>query len=98
MALLTWERKYSVGVDAMDAQHQKWIGILNRLHDAMLTGKAKEMQLSILAEMVAYTRTHFLQEELLGSIPSCWNTGKNMRPARSKCRTWRRSCLRRPRC
>lgn len=65
MPLMNWETKYSVGVPAIDAQHQKWFGILNRLHDAMLGGKGKEAQQAILTEMVAYTRTHFLQEELM---------------------------------
>jgi hemerythrin len=49
----------------MDEQHRKWFGILNRLHDAMLNGKGRDVQQSVMAEMVAYTRTHFLQEELL---------------------------------
>ena len=65
MALMNWENKYSVGVAEMDAQHQKWFGILNRLHEAMLAGKAQELQRSILSEMVAYTQTHFLQEEIM---------------------------------
>ena len=65
VAIITWESKYSVGVDAMDAQHQKWFGILNRLHDAMLSGKAKDVQQNILGEMVAYTRNHFEQEEAM---------------------------------
>ena len=63
MALMNWENKYSVGVAAMDAQHQKWFGILNRLHEAMLAGQGEELQRSILSEMAAYTNTYFLQEE-----------------------------------
>ena len=65
MALMNWENKYSVGVAEMDAQHQKWFGILNRLHEAMLAGKAQELQRLILSEMAAYTKTHFSQEELM---------------------------------
>ena len=65
MALMNWSEAYSVGVTAMDAQHQKWFGILNRLHEAMLAGKARGVQKAILDEMVAYTRTHFAQEEAL---------------------------------
>lgn len=65
MPLMQWDAKYSVGVQAMDAQHQRWIGILNRLHDAMLSGKGREVQQGVLNEMVAYARTHFLEEELL---------------------------------
>lgn len=65
MALMKWDSRYSVGVGAMDAQHQKWFDILNRLHEAMLAGKAKDAQQSILQEMVSYTRNHFLQEEIM---------------------------------
>lgn len=65
MALMEWNQKFSVGVPAMDAQHQKWFGILNKLHDAMLTGKGADTQRAVMSEMVAYTRTHFLEEELM---------------------------------
>jgi hemerythrin len=65
MALMNWTSKYSVGVPLMDAQHQKWFGLMNKLHDAMMAGKAKQLQASILAEMVAYTHTHLSQEEAL---------------------------------
>ena len=65
MALMEWNSRYSVGVPAMDAQHQKWFGILNRLHEAMLGGKGSDAQRAVLTEMVAYTRTHFLEEELM---------------------------------
>ena len=65
MPLMKWDRKYSVGVIAMDTQHQKWFGIINELHEAMLAGRAREMQHAILAEMVAYTHTHFTHEEAL---------------------------------
>lgn len=65
MPLMEWESRYSVGVNAMDEQHQKWFGILNRMHDAMLTGKGRDVVQSVMTEMVAYTRTHFLNEELL---------------------------------
>jgi hemerythrin len=65
MALMKWDRSFSVGVNEMDAQHQKWFSIINRLHDAMMTGKGRQMQETILAEMVGYTRTHFANEEAL---------------------------------
>ena len=65
MALMEWNQKYSVGVPAMDTQHQKWFGILNRLHEAMLTGKSADALRAVMSEMVAYTRTHFMEEELM---------------------------------
>lgn len=65
MPLMQWEPRYSVGVSAMDEQHQKFFGILNRMHDAMLNGKGRDVQQAVLTELVAYTRTHFLTEELM---------------------------------
>ena len=64
MAFMNWDEKYSVGC-AMDVEHKTWFGILNRLHDAMQGGKGSAMQSAVLAEMVAYTRTHFAHEEAL---------------------------------
>ena len=64
MSLMLWQPKYSVGVAAMDAQHKTFFTILNRLHEAMAGGKGREVQQEILSEAVAYTRSHFLQEEL----------------------------------
>lgn len=47
----------------MDAQHQRWFTLINRLHDAMLQGRGKEMLDAILFEMIDYTETHFRHEE-----------------------------------
>lgn len=65
MALMEWNQKYSVGVPAMDTQHQRWFDILNRLHEAMLRGKSADALRAVMSEMVAYTRTHFMEEELM---------------------------------
>jgi len=65
MALMTWSSNYSVGLADMDAQHRQWIAILNRLHDAMREGKAREIQGKILQEMVAYAHAHFSNEEFM---------------------------------
>ncbi len=65
MPLIQWDQKFSVGVQAMDQQHQRWFGILNNLHEAMQQGKGKEVLHKILAEMTDYTRTHFQREEEL---------------------------------
>lgn len=65
MALIDWSERFSVGVSAMDMQHQKWCALINRLHEAMLTGKATDIQKTVLDEMVDYARMHFKAEESL---------------------------------
>ncbi|MEA4908018.1 MAG: hemerythrin family protein [Chloroflexi bacterium] len=63
MAFITWDNTYSVGIKDMDAQHEKMIGIINQLHDAMRIGQGTKELGSIIEEMVAYTQYHFSSEE-----------------------------------
>ncbi len=77
MALMTWNNNYSVGVATMDGEHRKWFGILNELHEAMLAGKAREIQQRVMVEMVAYTHSHFASEEALLSAKSYSNLAEH---------------------
>ncbi|MFH0735624.1 MAG: bacteriohemerythrin [bacterium] len=63
MALIIWNQKYSVGINSIDLQHQKLIGIINELNDAMRTGKSKEVLSGILTSLTNYTKVHFKYEE-----------------------------------
>ncbi|MDF1611742.1 bacteriohemerythrin [Stygiobacter electus] len=65
MALITWGDSYSVKVKVIDNQHQKLVGIINTLHDAMKEGKGKEAIGKVLKELVDYTVYHFSFEEKL---------------------------------
>jgi hemerythrin len=67
MALITWRDSYSVKVPSIDEQHKKLIDLINRLHDAMSSGQGKAVLGGVVAELVAYTRTHFTYEESLMS-------------------------------
>jgi len=64
MAMITWDDKYSVGVSEIDAQHKQLISMINRLHDAMLAGKSKEILGGILNGLIDYTGSHFKTEEV----------------------------------
>ena len=65
MGLVTWTSKMSVGIATIDKEHQGLFDIMNRLHDGMLTGHAKDLLGKILDELAGYTRTHFGNEEAL---------------------------------
>lgn len=65
MSLIAWDQSISVNIPSIDTQHQKWIGMINDLYDAMRSGKGKEVVGKILEEMVQYTQTHFAAEERL---------------------------------
>jgi hemerythrin len=69
MALVTWSKKYSVGVKALDDQHEAIVKILNELHAASMRGKAIEVAGPLLSKLAPLASEHFSAEEsLMGSI------------------------------
>jgi hemerythrin len=65
MAAFVWNESYSVRVQQFDAQHQKLFEIINTLASAMRSGKGEEVIRDVVGQLAVYTRTHFLQEEVL---------------------------------
>lgn len=63
MALIDWDESLSVNVWAIDLQHKKLVAMINDLHDAMKSGKGKDVLGKILSGLVIYTDTHFKAEE-----------------------------------
>ena len=64
MAVLQWRDELSVGVPAIDRDHQRLIDTLNRLR--RLDGVSDETVIaSALNEVVQYTQGHFRREEML---------------------------------
>jgi hemerythrin len=63
MALIKWNDSFSVNVVEIDRQHQKLVGMINDLSDAMQQGKGKDVLGEIINGLVDYALTHFLTEE-----------------------------------
>ena len=63
--LVVWKEEYSVGVRDIDSQHQRILGILNRLHAAMQQGAGSRAVEDLSSDLLDYTRTHFAHEEQL---------------------------------
>jgi hemerythrin-like metal-binding protein len=63
MALMTWSDKFSVGVKALDRQHQGLVDTLNKLYEAMMKGQARSIVGPLLGKLVNYTQEHFASEE-----------------------------------
>lgn len=67
MPLIEWSSALSIGVTLIDEEHQKLIGYLNRLSDAMAEGQEKKIMTETVADLMAYTNYHFNHEEDLFS-------------------------------
>jgi len=65
MELVEWQDSYSVGNEKLDQQHQRLVGLINQLGEAMNTGAERETLMKILNSLAGYTKTHFGEEERL---------------------------------
>ncbi|MFK5986291.1 MAG: bacteriohemerythrin [Pseudomonadota bacterium] len=65
MPLIAWSNELSVGIDSIDAQHQKLINMINALNDALADGSSQPMLQKIFDGLAIYTVKHFAYEENL---------------------------------
>jgi hemerythrin len=63
--LLEWTPEFSVHVPQIDREHQGLFAAINRLHEAMLSGKGVDILGSLLVELNRYVSDHFAHEEAL---------------------------------
>jgi hemerythrin len=63
MAFMQWNESYSVGVKAIDVQHQNLFNMVNDLHAAMMRQEGKTAAGALLAKLAKYTQEHFAAEE-----------------------------------
>ncbi|HWQ66071.1 MAG TPA: bacteriohemerythrin, partial [Methanospirillum sp.] len=63
MVIMKWSDDLSVQITEIDQQHQKLIGLINTLHEAMLQKQTKQVISKTIDELAAYTVYHFQNEE-----------------------------------
>jgi hemerythrin len=61
--LFCWSEIFSVGHDEIDQQHHRLFEIADTLNAATLRGDARQQLETTFAELLLYTKTHFLYEE-----------------------------------
>ncbi|MDQ0393473.1 methyl-accepting chemotaxis protein [Labrys monachus] len=64
-SLMTWSDGLSVGVTALDTEHQRLIEMVNQLWDGMQSGAGNAAVGQVLDGLIAYTASHFKHEEEL---------------------------------
>lgn len=65
MSIAIWSEIYVTGHPMVDKQHQELFRMVNQLHDAIITGKSKEVLMPTLDKLAHYTAKHFTDEEAL---------------------------------
>ena len=63
MEFMTWTSDLSVGVEVLDEDHKKLIGIINQLHFGITAGHDRAILEAVLNELVGYIKFHFAREE-----------------------------------
>jgi hemerythrin len=63
MGLLHWEKRYSVGIEAVDHEHRELIDLINRLHEQAKAQGSKVAVLGFFGDLYKGISAHFALEE-----------------------------------
>ncbi len=63
MALFEWKDDFNVYIMKIDLQHKSLVDMINKLHDAMISGKSNDVIGPVLNKLVDYAQEHFNTEE-----------------------------------
>ena len=62
---LVWDYVLSVGVDEIDEDHRKLVGLFNTLNHSVADGDTPDYVAALLEELITFTAWHFSHEERL---------------------------------
>jgi hemerythrin len=63
MGLLHWEKRYSVGIEAVDHEHRELVELINRLHEQARAQGSKMAVLGFFGDLYKASSAHFALEE-----------------------------------
>jgi hemerythrin len=63
MGLLHWEKRYSVGIEAVDHEHRELVELINRLHEQAKSQGSKMAVLGFFGDLYKAISAHFALEE-----------------------------------
>lgn len=61
--MISWSDSFATGVPRVDLEHQKLVGMLNELEQAIQTGRGSQVINTIVSGLATYSATHFSYEE-----------------------------------
>ena len=65
MAVIRWRDSYDTGVEAVDMEHRKLVGLIEAMHINIRDSEPQETVEKVITEIVEYTQHHFKNEEVL---------------------------------
>ncbi len=63
MGLLHWEKRYSVGIEAVDHEHRELVDLINTLYDKARTQGSKVAVIGFFGDLYKAISAHFALEE-----------------------------------
>ena len=63
MSFFEWNGQYDLGLDDIDNDHRRFLGLINTLHEAVQQGKGQDLQGKILSNLILHVNSHFAAEE-----------------------------------
>ena len=63
MSEIKWNKKYAIGHDRIDFEHQIFVDLIAKIDDASKVEKNEHYIGRLLEELLAYTKFHFISEE-----------------------------------
>jgi hemerythrin len=63
MPLIQWKENFSVHFEKLDEHHKRFVGIINRLYDSVMTAETLDAVPPIIDELIQYSSYHFSAEE-----------------------------------
>ena len=61
--LISWNDEFSVGIDAIDRQHKRLLGLINKIDEVIQEGGTYEQFAPVVDDLIDYTNSHFAHEE-----------------------------------
>jgi hemerythrin len=63
MTLVEWKQEFSLGIPAVDHEHQELIALINDLHAGLETASGRDAVIAFFGEIYARISAHFALEE-----------------------------------
>jgi hemerythrin-like metal-binding protein len=65
MDIIKWRESYTTGITSLDRQHQKLIGLINKLYKVIIKEDSSDSVEEVLSKLIEYAEKHLREEEAI---------------------------------